>query len=217
MEILLGAEAAEFQGCKLRKTPGIPNKVSVIDLIAVVTQNINPRKTGADLQQSYPEFVTLTESFKFPGQGQRPSPVADLPTCKQIVLAVLSGSRQSISRKNDTLKAWGLAEFTLARSFVEEETLCPLMTVFAHLAPIKQFPCGPYRIDLYFPQQKIAVECDEHGHQNYNTQDELRRQSFVERCLGCTFFRYNPHEKPFNVFILIAQLMPILTNARCVC
>jgi len=97
MEILLGAEAAEFQGCKLRKTPGIPNKVSVIDLISVVTQNKNPHQTLTDLRNAHPEGLHLTESFKFKGRGQQDTPVADARGAV-VILNLLQGARAAAFR-----------------------------------------------------------------------------------------------------------------------
>ena len=75
MELVLGAEAAEFANCKIRKTSHNPPAVSVIDLIKIVTGNKNPSKTWKDLQQSYPAVITVSYNYKFPGVRQRETPV----------------------------------------------------------------------------------------------------------------------------------------------
>lgn len=104
----------------------------------------------------------------------------------------------------------GLPEEELMRAYVEEETLVPIVTVFAALDPVKQFCCGQYRIDLYFPTHKVAVECDEHGHNAYSLEAEIARQEFLEHQLGCKFVRYNPHSTDFDIHQLMAKLLPLL-------
>lgn len=108
------------------------------------------------------------------------------------------------------LRDKGLPQEQLMRVYIEEE----VVTVFAALNPVKQFCCGQYRIDLYFPKQKVAVECDEHGRTAYSLEAEALRQSFLEHQLGCKFVRYNPHDANFDIFKLIAQLLPLLTTIR---
>jgi len=100
------------------------------------------------------------------------------------------------------------------RAYIEEETLAPLMTVFASSCPVRQFSCGLYRIDLYFPAQKVAVECDEGGHAHYSFEAEYERQRFLEQQLCCHFVRYNPHAADFSIYKLIAQLIPMLTSEK---
>lgn len=56
--------------------------------------------------------------------------------------------------------------------YVEAELIPMVQKVFLHFDSQAQFAVGPYRIDLYFPKQQVAVECDENGHTAYNAQDE---------------------------------------------
>ena len=87
------------------------------------------------------------------------------------------------------------------------------MTVFESLGPIKQYRCGVYHIDLYFPAQKVAVECDE-SHDQYCPIKEHQRQEFIERTLECRFVRYKPQAADFSVYSLMAKLMPLLAISR---
>lgn len=63
----------------IRKTNETPPRVSVIDLITVVSNNENPRKTRQDLRTKHPEVVTFSydynQEFQFPGRRQRGTPV----------------------------------------------------------------------------------------------------------------------------------------------
>jgi len=69
-----------------------------------------------------------------------------------------------------------------------------------------QYPCGPYKIDLYFPEYKIAIECDEFGHKDRDQKYEVIRQSYIENKLGCQFIRFNPDEEEFNIFNVINRI-----------
>lgn len=197
----------EFGTKKIRKTDERPVRVSVYDLITAIT-NVKSNSAASQALLRLQERPT-TQMFRFPG-STRHTPVADIATCKKIAIGVLAGARMSLNQKNAVLKALGMAEVILLRTYVEEETLESVIKVFSSLNPEKQFSCGPFRIDLYFPDQKIALECDEHGHLNYNADDEIQRQAFIEAQLTCTFVRYNPHAADFRIVDLIAELMPIL-------
>ena len=97
MELVLPLETDEFAGCKIRKTPEVPPRVSVIDLISVVTHNKNPHQTLADLQDDHPEVLHLTENFQFKGRGQRDTPVTDAKGLVAIV-SLLKGVRAAAFR-----------------------------------------------------------------------------------------------------------------------
>ena len=47
-------------------------------------------------------------------------------------------------------------------------------------------------IDLYFPKYKLAVECDENNHQNYEILGEKLRELYIKEKLKCSFIRFNP-------------------------
>ena len=65
---------------KIRKTNETPPRVSIIDLIAIISKASNPRDTWSEMQKTHPDVVGNTDNFsdfKFPGQGQRKTPVID--------------------------------------------------------------------------------------------------------------------------------------------
>ena len=86
--------------------------------------------------------------------------------------------------------------------FLEKEvkTLHIIKQIFKSDEQINQFSCGIYRIDLYMPQYKIAIECDEFGHTDRNMEYEKERQTYIMNTLNCTFVRYNPDAADFNIF-----------------
>ena len=56
-----------------------------------------------------------------------------------------------------------------------------------------------YKIDLYFHDYRLAIEIDEKGHKDRNTNDEIQRQKALEKKLNCKFIRINPDEENFNI------------------
>jgi len=78
MEIVLPTETGEFAGCKIRKTDEVPPRVSVYDLIAAVKNCPDAaRKDFWRIKEDHPEVGESVLYFKFPGRGQRETPVTD--------------------------------------------------------------------------------------------------------------------------------------------
>ena len=67
-----------------------------------------------------------------------------------------------------------------------------------------------YRIDLYFPKHKIAVECDEFGHKYRDPQYEMERENYIKEELECVFIRFNPDDPVFNIFVVINKLIRLI-------
>ncbi|HLZ57692.1 MAG TPA: hypothetical protein VKR06_12150 [Ktedonosporobacter sp.] len=96
----------------------------------------------------------------------------------------------------------------------ERRTIGEIVKAFSHLHMIQQYKVTPYRIDLYFPTYKIAVECDEEGHRGYDRGSEVQRQTYIEQKLGCVFIRYNPDDPNFHVGDVIHKIMIAVYNER---
>ena len=75
------ANGFDVEGVMVRKTltPGSPPKVSVYDLIEAVTgqPTTSARIIFVRIVAANPEVNTMCINFKFPGRGQRPTPVTD--------------------------------------------------------------------------------------------------------------------------------------------
>ena len=48
----------------------------------------------------------------------------------------------------------------------EASTIYTIKKVFEGISTKRQFSIGSYRIDLYFPEQKLAIEYDKHDHKD---------------------------------------------------
>ena len=70
-----------------------------------------------------------------------------------------------------------------------------------------------YRVDLYLPNHKIAIEIDEKGHKYRCPKYEQDREAYVQKKLSCTFLRINPDAHNFNMITSIAEITKLLYNA----
>ena len=63
---------------------------------------------------------------------------------------------------------------------------------------IHQFSVGKYRINLYFPEYKLTIKCDEFNQRDRDIAQKLEQQKHIEKLLNCTFVRFNPDAKEFG-------------------
>lgn len=104
-------------------------------------------------------------------------------------------------------------ELDIMQSPVETETIRIIQAAFAHLNPIDQFFVAGYRIDLYFPKEKIAIECDEAHHTTPSqAAKDDERCAVITDLLGCSWVRYSPNTPGFNIGQVINQIIVRLAN-----
>ena len=85
---------------KLRKTNDTPPRVSVYDVISTISSNPNARETWAELKRKYPEVVGNPDNFKFPGQGQRETPVTDARGIIEIIMLLPGRKAAQVRQKS---------------------------------------------------------------------------------------------------------------------
>lgn len=66
-----------------------------------------------------------------------------------------------------------------------------------------------YRIDLYFPEYNIAVECDENHHLNNEINDQTRQKTITNE-LGCRWVRFQPDSPNFDIFKTIGDIYKLM-------
>ena len=88
----------------------------------------------------------------------------------------------------------------------EQSVLSKIVTLFAAEEIILQHNVLDYRIDAYFLKYKLATEVDEQGHNDRDTDYEIRRQKTIEKELGCEFIRINPAKKNCYIFVEIGKI-----------
>ena len=85
----------------VRKTSESSPRVSVLDVLAIFLAG---RRRSAStmawmrLKERYPDVTKHIGKYKFPGQGQRPTPVASAQDIMQIIM-VLGGTAAAASRR----------------------------------------------------------------------------------------------------------------------
>lgn len=115
-----------------------------------------------------------------------------------------------LSRSDEAIKLVELMGIHCVRKWfpsVENDIMLNVTHAFKGEKIKRQYMCDKYRIDLYFIDYKIAVECDELQHDaQVNKQLDSKREEFIKNKLNCEFIRFKPLEKEFSVFELIGKI-----------
>jgi very-short-patch-repair endonuclease len=119
---------------------------------------------------------------------------------KQGVFHLISKSRSPFAK--ELANHFGMQVADICSPTCEATTLRQIATVFADEECIFQYSVDAYRIDLYMPKYKLAIECDEGFHARRLQEDE-ERQIHIEQTLRCKFIRYQPQVKGFDIFAVL--------------
>ena len=79
---------------------------------------------------------------------------------------------------------------------------------------ITQYSVDKYRIDLYFPEYNLAIECDENEHKDRDIDYEIEREIYIRNKLRCSFIRYNPYSDNFDIFKIIREINNYIINYK---
>ena len=91
----------------------------------------------------------------------------------------------------------------------EQQTLSAITNTFKTEKFEDQYKIGSYYLDLYFPEYKIVVECDENGHADRKPYKERDRMDYVNEKLemdDTNWIRFNPDEHDFDVSKVIGKI-----------
>ena len=88
----------------------------------------------------------------------------------------------------------------------EASSLQVIEKAFSGEYMIFQHIVGKYRIDMYFPEYNLAIECDENDHNDRDQLYEKYRQKYLTKRLKCEFIRYNPDADDFDVMDVVNQV-----------
>lgn len=127
------------------------------------------------------------------------------------LLKILTKSRkQSIY---DFACAVGINMKNTSFASIETSSINCICKTFAGEDMIKQYRVNNYKIDLYFPNKRLAIECDEEFHRKTSciAEDVIREES-IKSQLNCTFIRYQPYAKDFDMFALLNKIYIHLRN-----
>jgi very-short-patch-repair endonuclease len=89
---------------------------------------------------------------------------------------------------------------------IENQTIGFIENSFKDIFNIKrQFAIGKYRVDLYFIDYKLVVECDEYNHDDRDQIQETIREEYI-LSLGNKIIRYNPNGKDFDLSNVLREI-----------
>lgn len=100
----------------------------------------------------------------------------------------------------------------------EQETISFIIECFNKHSCKTQYNVGKYRVDLYFEEYNLVIECDEFDHCDRDKDYELNRKMEISEELkkikgfDCKFIRYNPDDKNFKLSLLINDIHNFMIN-----
>lgn len=195
----------EFATQSARKTPETPQRVSVYDLISAVMDHDNKQSftVFSRLKEKHTEIDAQLTMYKFPGRGNRDTPVIAMANVDNLMKLVMSSARVSLEKKRKIL---GDIEYLPVRVYTEVEIHTNVKRALAHMDVRFQYVVGTYRVDMFLPAHNIVVECDEYDHPSYSESEDADRTEYISRELKCRWVRYDPYAEDFNIFDLIDRL-----------
>lgn len=75
----------------------------------------------------------------------------------------------------------------------------------------RQHIIGIYKVDLYFPEHKLVVECDEYNHIDRNQENEKCREDYIVS-LGNTMVRFDPNADRFDLSMVLKEINKIFMS-----
>ena len=97
---------------------------------------------------------------------------------------------------------------------IENSTIGFITNSFKEIVEMKrQQAIGKYKVDLYFPEYKLIVECDENGHSDRDINDERIREEFLI-ALGNKMIRFNPSDNNFDLSNVLREINTFIFGSR---
>lgn len=99
----------------------------------------------------------------------------------------------------------------------EQNTLSNIAKIFKIEKIDTQVPVGTYYLDMYFPDYKMVIECDELGHFDRDPKDERERVEYINTALGIDdthWVRFNPDSESFDMSRLVGDIYMCISRLR---
>lgn len=93
---------------------------------------------------------------------------------------------------------------------IENQTIGFIENAYKNMLNLKrQYIFGKYRVDLYFIDYKLIIECDENNHADRNAEQERIREEYIVS-FGNKFIRYNPNTPLFDMSNVLSEINSVL-------
>ena len=151
-------------------------------------------------RENYAQKYYLSTSLEWPSDSRKDDYYLNEEGIRELVLK----SKQP--KAADLAERLGINVHKHKYTSKENDSIEIIMKTFHGEKMERQFKIGNYRIDLYLSEHKIAVEFDEFDHIGRDINYEIYRQKFIEEQLQCTFVRYNPDDKDFDMALVLNEI-----------
>jgi very-short-patch-repair endonuclease len=93
---------------------------------------------------------------------------------------------------------------------IENQTIGFIENAYSGILNLKrQYILGKYRVDLYFIEHNLVIECDENDHKDRDPIKEKEREDFI-RSDGKKIIRYNPNTPNFDLSVVLREINSVL-------
>jgi len=148
---------------------------------------------------------------EFPGAKSPPLDPKTILITRAGAIELLIKTRKKISSDIlEMFKEFGIETTNQKVLTKEQQTLSAISDAFKTYKIEDQYKVGKYYLDMYFPDFKIVIECDELGHADRKPWKERERMDFVNSELGIddsNWIRFNPDEYGFDVIAVINKII----------
>ena len=97
---------------------------------------------------------------------------------------------------------------------IENQTIGFIENSFKGIIDVKrQYIFNKYKVDLYFIDYKLVIECDENNHVDRNQNEEKIRENYI-LSLGNNMIRFNPNNKNFELSFVLQEINKILFSKK---
>lgn len=93
---------------------------------------------------------------------------------------------------------------------IENQTIGFIENSYSNILKVqRQYTMGKYRVDLYFIDHKLVIECDENNHIDRDPGEEKVRENYIIS-LGNKIIRYNPNIHSFDLSNVLREINSVL-------
>jgi len=93
---------------------------------------------------------------------------------------------------------------------IENQTIGFIENSYSNILKVqRQYIMGKYRVDLYFIDHKLVIECDENNHNDRDPLEEKIRENYITS-LGNKIIRYNPNTSSFDLSNVLREINSVL-------
>ena len=97
----------------------------------------------------------------------------------------------------------------------EKSVTIKIIIVFSNEKTLQQHFVLNNEIDLYFSQQKLAIEVDEKGHTDKDEKKkDNEREEKIKKELWCKFISINPDAEKYDIFVEIGKIKDYIAQSN---